>query len=154
MSHNLDKIFPTTFQFCIILNYILLTMLLINKIDLSPNSIHWVVSLLPLLSRSIQQLPPSSGNPPTIVHVHGSYRYKLFVYSFPILYFTDPWLFCNYLFVLLIPSPFHPFIHSPLSSGNHQNTIYINDSICSPCLLFVFYIQLLIDMYLLSFYCS
>ena len=36
---------------------------------------------------------------------------------FPTLYFTSPWLFCNYLFVLLNPFTSHPFSrsHPPIS---------------------------------------
>ena len=35
---------------------------------------------------------------------------------FPTLYFTSPWLFCNYLY-FLIPSPLQVFSPSPLPSG-------------------------------------
>ena len=42
---------------------------------------------------------------------------------FPILYFTSPWLFCNYQFVLLYP--FTSFTHpaDALPSGNQQNVL-------------------------------
>ena len=65
-------------------------------------------------------LPPSTPHslrqpPPTIVHVHGSCISYLAT-PFPILQFTSPWLFCQYLFVLLnpltsssIPPYFSPF---------------------------------------------
>ena len=47
---------------------------------------------------------------------------------FTILYFTSPWLFSNYLFILL-----NPFTSSPipisLQSGNHQNALRIHDSV-------------------------
>ena len=44
---------------------------------------------------------------------------------FPMLYFTSPWLFCNYQFVLLSPCTFSP---SPLSPSLWQR------SVCSPSL--------------------
>ena len=45
------------------------------------------------------------------------------VTPFPILYFTSPWLFCNYLFVLLNPLTSSPIPPHPLPSGNHQNSL-------------------------------
>ena len=52
----------------------------------------------------------SPDNHHTIVHVHGSCIGSLAT-PFPILYFISPWLFYNYLFVLLKPltsSPIPP----------------------------------------------
>ena len=69
----------------------------------------------------------------------------------------------------LIPSPLHPFPHTPLPSGNHQNTLHIHDSVsvllCLGCLLdsiidiFVFFSILLVFAArsygdLSSWYCS
>ena len=51
-------------------------------------------SLLPEHPPLFQVIPP-----PTIVHLHGSCVSSLAA-LFPILYFTSPWPFCNYLFVL------------------------------------------------------
>ena len=39
--------------------------------------------------------------------------YKFFA-PFPTLYFTSPWLFCNYLFILLNPLTSSPIPHTPL----------------------------------------
>ena len=48
---------------------------------------------------------------------------------FPMLYFTSPWLFCNYQFVLLNPLTSTPSPHTPFPSGNHQNILRIYDSV-------------------------
>ena len=74
--------------------------------------------------------PPSSpeylrqSTPCPIVHVHGSYVGSLAT-PFAVLYFTSPWLFCNYLFVLnsLTSSPVLPL---PLTSGNLPVTNYFS----------------------------
>ena len=47
--------------------------------------------------------PTPSGNPPPPLFVSMAHMYKFFGTLFPTLYFTSPWLFCNYLFVLLNP---------------------------------------------------
>ena len=59
---------------------------------------------------------------------------------FPILYITCPWLFCNYLFVLLNPLTSSPIPPHPLLSGNHQNSLHVRDSVsvllvCLVCFL-------------------
>ena len=46
--------------------------------------------------------------------------------AFPILYFTSPWLFCNYLCVLLNHLTSHPFSPSPLPSSNHLVTNFFS----------------------------
>ena len=43
---------------------------------------------------------------------------------FPVLYFTSSWLFCKSIFVLLNPSPLHPFPHNTLPSEKHQNALH------------------------------
>ena len=48
---------------------------------------------------------------------------------FPILYFTSPWLLCNYLFVLLNPHTSSPIPLHPFPPGNHQNALHIYDSV-------------------------
>ena len=73
---------------------------------------------------------------------------------FPMRYFTSPWLFCNYLSVLLNPLTSSPFHHTALQSSNQQNTLHIHDSVSVLVCVACFFIQLLIDMYLLPFYCS
>ena len=55
----------------------------------------------------------------------------------PMLYFTSPWLLCDYQFVVL--NPFTSLIHSPtpFPSDNHQNVLCIYDcvSVLLVCLL-------------------
>ena len=70
--------------------------------------------------------------------------------SFPILYFTSPQLFCNYLFVLLNPLTSSP-IPPHLPSGRHQNTFYIHDSV-SVLVCLVCFLDSIVDRYV--FYCS
>ena len=83
--------------------------------------------------------PTPFGNPHTIVQIHGSGIGSLAT-PFLILYFTSPWLFCNYLFILLNPLTFSSIPPSHLPSGNHQNALQIHDSvsvlfICLVCFL-------------------
>ena len=80
------------------------------------------------------------------------HEYKFFGYSPSSLYFTSPWLFCNYLAVLLNPSPLWPLPCAPLPSGNHQNALCMHDSVsvllvCLLCffILFKYFIYLLLD---------
>ena len=63
-------------------------------------------------SSSTQHPPTPSGHPPTIVHVHGSWVGSLST-PFPVVSFTSPWLFRDYLFVLLnSPHFFFSFLGS------------------------------------------
>ena len=69
---------------------------------------------------------------------------------FLILYFTLPWLFCNYLFVFLNPltSSLLP-LHIP-TLGNNQNALCIHDS-ASVCFFFLFcflcFLDSIVDRY-------
>ena len=59
---------------------------------------------------------------------------------FPILHFTSPRLFCNFLLVLHNPLTSHPVSYNSLPSGNHRNTLLIHDSVsvllvCLDCFL-------------------
>ena len=54
--------------------------------------------------------PTPSGNPPTIVCVM---RTSSLATLFPMLHFTSPWLFYNYLFVLLYPLTSSPILPLP-----------------------------------------
>ena len=45
---------------------------------------------------------------------------------FPILYLTSPWLFCNYIFILLNHLTSHPLSSSPLPSGNYLVTNFFS----------------------------
>ena len=68
------------------------------------------------------------------------HTYKFLAAPYPILYFTSPWLFCNYLFVLPNPLTSSPILPYPLPSGNHQNHLCIHDSVsvllvCLVCFL-------------------
>ena len=122
--------------------YILLVMLL--------QSSQFFLLCLPLLST-----PTPSGNPHTIVHVHGSCIQVLWLLH--LLFSTvhphgDS--VTTYLY-FLIPSPLHPFLHTPFPSGNHQNALCIHDcvSMLLVCCSF-FQIQLLIVLYYFPFYRS
>ena len=78
-----------------------------------------------LLAPSIQPPLLSQAIPPVHPHPHCSCPRGMCISSlatlFPILYFTSPWLFCNYL-CFLIPSPLHPFPYTLLQSGSHLVT--------------------------------
>ena len=68
----------------------------------------------PLYSPSLPstQHPPLAQATTTSLFVPMGHASESFA-PFPALYFTSPWLLCNYLFVLLNPSPLHPFPHIP-----------------------------------------
>ena len=79
----------------------------------------------------------------------------------PILYFTSPWLFCNYLFVLCNPLTSSCIPQTPIPSGSHQMHPWF--CLCSSCLLslFVFsdsivdtyvFIAILLFIVLISFF--
>ena len=102
---------------------------------------------------SSTQPPTPSGNPHTVVQVHGSPHICSLDTLFPMLYFTFTWLFCNYLFVFLHPLTSSPITPHPLTPGNHQNILCIYDSVSLLLVYFVF-LDSVVDMYLLPFYCS
>ena len=105
-------------------------------------------------------LSPSTQHPTTLRQSphHCSCPWVMCISSlappFPILYCIPPWLFCNYLFVLLNPLTSSPISLYPLLSGNHQNVLCIHDSVSVVCLVCLFKIQLLIDLYFLPLYYS
>ena len=97
-------------------------------------------------------LPPSTQQPPlpqAIPH-HCSCPWVMQVSSlaspFPTLYFISPWLFLTLCLYFLIPSPLHPFPHTPLPSGNHQNAFCIHDSV-SVLLCLVCFLDSVVDKY-------
>ena len=89
------------YTFFLLFNYVLLIMLL-------------------QLSQFFPLCPPAQ--PPTIVHVCGSVC-KFFGCSISCTVLTSPRLVCDYYLYFLIPSPPHPVPHTPLPSGNHQNSV-------------------------------
>ena len=82
--------------------------------------------------------PIPTGNPPTsfmsmVMHVSS------LATPFPILYFTSPWLFHTYLFVLLNPFTFPPCSPMPLPKDNPPNDLHIYDSVSVlVCLAFLY----------------
>ena len=94
-------------------------------------------------------LPQSTPTPLFMSMDHG---FKFFGYSLSYTVLYIPWLFCNYLFILLNPL-------TSLSFPPHPSPIW-HPSKCSPyqwfclCSSLLSLFQLLIDMYLLPFYCS
>ena len=116
-----------------LLNYILLTMLL---------QLSWFSPRCPLpLSTpySLRQFPH-----------HCSWPWVMCISylatPFPIRYFTSPWLFCNYLFVLLNPltsSPIPP--HPPFPSGNHQNALWIFGSLSVLLVCLICFLDAIVD---------
>ena len=59
---------------------------------------------------------------------------------FPILYFIPPWLFCNYLFVLLNPLASTPIpSHSPPIWHPSKCSLYPWFCLCFSCLLSLFF---------------
>ena len=67
---------------------------------------------------------------------------------FPMLYFTSPWLFCNYLFVLLNPLTSSPIPPQPLPSSNLQKALRIHDSVSVLLVCLVCLLDSIVDKYL------
>ena len=73
---------------------------------------------------------------------------------FPILDFSSPWLFCNYLFVLLNPlnsSPIPP--HAP-PNWQPSNPLCIHDSVSVHLVCLVFLDSIVDGFVFFTFYCS
>ena len=88
---------------------------------------------------------------------HGSCPWAMCISSlaipFPMLYFTSPWLFCNYLFALLNPLTSSPISPYPLPSGNHQNVLYIHDSVFALPVCLVCFSDSIVDIVFNCIYC-
>ena len=69
---------------------------------------------------------------------------------FPTLYFISPWLFSNYLFVLLTALTSSPISLHPLPSGNHQNTLCICDSVSVLLVCLVCFLNSVVDRYVFT----
>ena len=82
---------------------------------------------------------------PWVVHEHA--LLSTLASPFPVLYFTSPWLFCNYLLVLLNPLTFSPIPPRPLPSGNHQNTLCVDDSVPVVLVCLVCFLHSIVDRY-------
>ena len=71
-------------------------------------------------------IPPSTQHPPSLRQSphRCSCPWVMHVSSlaapFPVPYFAFPWLFCNCLLYLLIPSPVHLFSHIPLGGKKRK----------------------------------
>ena len=110
-------------------------------------SFEYIIMVIPIFS----QLPPSTQQPLSLMQSphHCSCPWVMCVSSlvtpFPRLYFTFPWLFCNYF---LIPSPLHQSTHTPhLKCTNHQNALCICDSVSVILVLFVCFLDSIVDKY-------
>ena len=83
-----------------------------------------------VLSFSLCPPPPSMPHSLRQSHHHCSCPWLMCISSlatsFPILYFTSPWPFCHYLFVLLSPLTSSPILPFPLSSENHLVTNFFS----------------------------
>ena len=119
-----------------------------------------VVLIFPPLPPFIQYHPLPQAIP-TPLFIFMGHACKFFGYSISYTVLYIPWLFCNYLFVLLNPLTSYPFPHTPLLSSNHQNVLHIHDSIsvlvCLVCFLdsidkFVFITMLLFIVLILFFF--
>ena len=76
------------------------------------------VIILPSLPPSTQHLPTPSGNPPTIVPVHGRAYVFWLLYSLCGTLHSHEYSVTTNLY-FLSPSPFLPFPLTPLPSGDH-----------------------------------
>ena len=114
--------------------YILLIMLL---------QLSWFFALGPppaSISHSFRQSPYLCSCP-WVIHISS------LATPFPILYFTSPWLFCNYLFVLLNPLTSSPIVPNPLPSGSHQNALHVHDSVLILHVCLVCFLDSIVDRY-------
>ena len=60
--------------------------------------------------------------------------------------FLHPHGYCVTTYLYLITSPLHPFPHTPISSGSHQNTLCIHDSV-SVLVCLVCFLDSIVDRY-------
>ena len=82
-------------------------------------------------------------------------RISSLVAPFPVLYFTSPRLFYNYLFVLLNPLTTSTIPPHPLPSDNHQNILHIHDVVSGLLVCLVWFLDSIVYRYVfLTFYCS
>ena len=105
----------------------------------------------------LSQIFPLCPSPPSIPYSFRQFphhcscpwviRVSALATPFPILCFTSPWLFCNYLFVLLNPLILHPFPHMPLPSGEHQNFLCIHDSVSVLLVSSVCFLDSIVDRF-------
>ena len=88
-----------------------------------------------------------SGNPPTIVHVHGSCVQVLWQLHF--LHCTLHPHSCSITTSLyfLIPSPLHPLPNTPLPFGNYQNAFRIHDSVSVLLFCLACFLDSIVDRY-------
>ena len=86
--------------------------------------------------------PPSTPTPSVNTLYHCSCPWVMLISSLatslPVLYATSPWLFSNYLFVVLNPLTSSATPPIPLPSGNYQNALRIHDSLSVLICLFCF----------------
>ena len=106
------------------------------------------------LSQFFSLCPPPPSTPQSLRQSphHGPCLWVMCISSlatpFPILYFTFPWLFCNYLFVLLNSLISSSIPHTPLPSGNHQNALCIHDSVSVLLICLVCFLDSIVDRYI------
>ena len=148
--NNLDVVDMSTedknYRICLFLKYILLIMLL----QLS----HFFLPFIPL--HPAAPLSPaflSLSSCPWVVQISS------LTSTLPILFFTSPCLFCTYHLCFLFPVPFPPFSPLPFRADKPPCDLHFCDSgpvlvVCFNLFLFLFQVQLLIFVSLLSFYCS
>ena len=142
-THKCKPTFATCYiHFLFVFNYILLFML----VQLS--------QFFPIAPPP-PSLPTPSGNSHTFVRVHRSYIQVLWLLSSLCCTLHHCDYSATYLYFLTL-LPFSQIPPTTLPSGNHQNVLCVYDSVSVllVCLFCLFQNQLLIDMYLLLFYCS
>ena len=113
--------------------------------------------ILLIMLLHLSQFFPLSPPPPSTPHSlrqsphHCSCPWVMHIISlatlFPILHFTSPWLFCNYLFVLLNPLTSSPIPSHPLPSGSNHSTLCNHDSVSVLLVCLVCFLDLIVDRY-------
>ena len=102
------------------------------------------LSHFPLLCPSTQHPPLPQAITPLLFMSTG-HGYKFFGYSISYTYFTSPWLFSPYVFVLLNPLNSSPILLQPLPSGNHQNALHFHDSASVLLVYLVCFLDLILN---------
>ena len=132
----------TLFSCVILLRKSLFLLLYFPGVSFFKKNLYFIIDAITVVPIFLS-MPPSTQSHPYSLR-QSPYHCPFFLHicslatMFPMLYFTSPWLFCNYHFILLNPFTFFTHPPDPLPSANHQNIFCVYDSVSGLFMYFVF----------------